>query len=74
MSCTVLMNAARGGKSGHAVEKEIPILAALEKAGWTAEQISIGTVKGAEELVRMGQVGGVAGALASTSYGRSWTF
>lgn len=76
MSCTILMNAARGGQSGHAVEKELPIIQALEAQGWTPEQIAVGTVKSNEELVRIAQLagGGAAANLAGHRYSKAWRF
>ncbi len=71
MSATILHNQARGT---HSIEREIPIVQALDAAGWTAEQIGVGTVKSGEELIRIRQVGGAAQNLASGSYASAWTF
>lgn len=71
MSATILHNEARGK---HSVVKEVAIVAALDEAGWTSEQVGLGTVKSREELVRIRQLGGAAQNLASPSYGKAWTF
>jgi len=71
MSATVLHNQARGT---HSVEREVAIVAALDKAGWTDEHVGVGLVKSDEELIRMRQLGGAAQNLASGSYGRAWSF
>lgn len=71
MSATVLHNQARGT---HSVEREVAIVAALDKAGWSDERVGVGLVKTDEELIRMRQLGGAAPNLASGSYGRAWAF
>lgn len=73
MSATLLMNQARGR---HAIEKELPIVANLAAAGWTDDQIAVGTVKSHEELVRIGQLagGGAAKNLAAARFAKAWTF
>lgn len=71
MSATVLHNQARGT---HSVEREVAIVAALDKAGWTDERVGVGLVKTDEELIRMRQLGGAAPNLASGSYARAWSF
>jgi hypothetical protein len=70
-SATVLHNKAKGE---HDVEREVKIVVALDKAGWSSEAVGQGTVKTNEELVRMRQLGGAAENLASASYGKAWTF
>lgn len=71
MSATILHNKARGV---HAVEKDITIVGRLREAGWSPDQIGIGTVKSDEELVRMQQVDGAAKNLATPQYGKAWDF
>lgn len=71
MSATILHNEARGR---HSVAKEVAIVRALDDAGWSSEQIGVGTVKSAEELIRIRQLGGAAQNLASDQYGKAWDF
>lgn len=71
MAATELHNQARGT---HDVQKEIAIVRAMGAAGWDDQQIGLGTVKSGEELVRIRQTGGVASALASSTYASAWKF
>lgn len=71
MSATILHNQARGT---HSVVKEVAIVQALDEAGWTSEEVGVGTVKSDEELIRIRQLGGAAQNLASDQYGRAWRF
>ncbi len=71
MSATVLHNQARGT---HSVVKEVAIVQALDDAGWTSEQVGVGTVKSDEELIRIRQLGGAAKNLASDQYAKAWKF
>lgn len=71
MSATILHNQARGT---HSVVKEVAIVQALDEAGWTPEEIGVGTVKSDEELIRIRQLGGAAKNLAGDQYGKAWKF
>lgn len=69
ISATILHNKARGE---HSVEKEIAIVAELDQAGWSPEELSRGLVKSNEELIRLRQNGGVASLLANNRYDKAW--